>query len=168
MCLWAIYIFPRSICLFCCRKYVVRSWKYINRPQTHECGNCDWGRAISRKGIDKWDFRCSVCIWKPQVWELSRLWPETSTKWYRSWIRLLYNILWRADGPLNEVWESYCRLLSALSVRIFVTFFLVPPFFPSSFFLLTLNHESKYPRWRKYRSRRLYINVHRKGWGRAE
>ncbi len=29
MCLWSIYIFPRSIWLFCCRKYVDRSWEYI-------------------------------------------------------------------------------------------------------------------------------------------
>jgi hypothetical protein len=27
---------------------------------THECGNWDWGRAIPRKGIHKWDFHCSV------------------------------------------------------------------------------------------------------------
>jgi hypothetical protein len=60
MCLWAIYIFPRSICLFCCRKYVDRSWEYLNRSQTRECGNCDRGRAIPRKGIHKWDFRCSA------------------------------------------------------------------------------------------------------------
>ncbi len=39
---------------------VDRSWEYINRPQTHECGNWDEGRAIPRKGIHKWDFRCSV------------------------------------------------------------------------------------------------------------
>jgi hypothetical protein len=32
----------------------------INRSQTHECGNWDWGRAISRNGIHKWNFRCSV------------------------------------------------------------------------------------------------------------
>ncbi len=31
-----------------------------NRSQTHECGKWDRGRAISRKGIHKWDFRCSV------------------------------------------------------------------------------------------------------------
>ncbi len=55
---WAIYRFPRLICLFC--------WRKISRPilgiinQTHECGNWDWGRAILRKGIHKWDFRCSV------------------------------------------------------------------------------------------------------------
>ncbi len=60
MCLWAIYIFPRSICLYCCRKYVDRSWEYINRSQKHECGNWDWGRAIPRKGIHKRDFRCSA------------------------------------------------------------------------------------------------------------
>jgi hypothetical protein len=56
MCLWAIYIFPQSIFLFCCRKYVDRSWEYVNRSQTHECGNLYWGRAIPRKGIHKWDF----------------------------------------------------------------------------------------------------------------
>jgi hypothetical protein len=60
VCLWAIYIFPQSICLFCCRKYVDRSWKYINSSQIHECGNWDWGRAIPRKEIHKWDIPCSV------------------------------------------------------------------------------------------------------------
>jgi hypothetical protein len=35
------YIFPRWVCLFCWRKYVDRTWEYINRSQTHECGN--WG-----------------------------------------------------------------------------------------------------------------------------
>ncbi len=60
MCLWAIYVFPRPICPFCCRKYVDRSWEYINRSQTHECGNWGWGRAIPRKGIHKWDFHCSA------------------------------------------------------------------------------------------------------------
>ncbi len=42
----ASYIFPRSVCLFCCSKYVDRSWNYINRSQTHECGNWYWGRAL--------------------------------------------------------------------------------------------------------------------------
>ncbi len=58
--LWVIYIYPQSVFLFCWRKYVDRSWDYINRSQTHESGNWGWGRAISRKGIHKWDFRCSV------------------------------------------------------------------------------------------------------------
>ncbi len=34
MCLWANYIFPRWVCLFCWRKYVDWSWEYINRSQT--------------------------------------------------------------------------------------------------------------------------------------
>ncbi len=41
-------------------KFVERSWKYINRSQTHGCGNWDWGRTIPFLGIHKWDFRCSV------------------------------------------------------------------------------------------------------------
>ncbi len=49
--LWAFYIFPQSVCLFCWRKYVDRSWDYTNRSQTHECWNWGWGRAIPRKGI---------------------------------------------------------------------------------------------------------------------
>ncbi len=60
MSLKAIYLFPRSVSLFCWRKYVDRSWGYINRSQTHECWNWGWGRAIPRKGIHKGDFRCSV------------------------------------------------------------------------------------------------------------
>ncbi len=58
--LWVIYTFQRSVCLFCWRKYVDRSRDYINRSQTHEYGKWGWGRAIPRKGIHKWDFRCSV------------------------------------------------------------------------------------------------------------
>jgi hypothetical protein len=59
--LWEIYIFPGSVCLFCCREICgPRSWEYINSSQTHECGNWDWGRAIPRKGIYKWDFPCSA------------------------------------------------------------------------------------------------------------
>ncbi len=33
-----------------------RSWKYINRSQTNECGNRDWRRAIPYLGKHKWDF----------------------------------------------------------------------------------------------------------------
>ncbi len=39
-------------------KYVDQSWEYIKRSQTHECGNWDWGRAITRKWIHKLDFPC--------------------------------------------------------------------------------------------------------------
>ena len=64
MSLWANYIFPRWVCLFCWRKYVDRSWEYINRSQTHECGNWGWGRAIPRKGIYKRNCRCSAHIFR--------------------------------------------------------------------------------------------------------
>ncbi len=35
---------------------------YINRSQTHECGNWGSGRAIPRKGIYKRNCRCSACL----------------------------------------------------------------------------------------------------------
>jgi hypothetical protein len=41
-------------------KYVDQSWEFINRSQTYESGNWDWGHAIPRKGIQKWYFSCSV------------------------------------------------------------------------------------------------------------
>ncbi len=60
MCLWAIYIFPPSICLFCCRKYcepilgihksLTDTWMWNLGLRPHN----------PRKGIQKWDFRCSV------------------------------------------------------------------------------------------------------------
>ncbi len=37
-----------------------QSREYINRSQTHEYVNWDWGHAIPRKGIHKWDFPCSA------------------------------------------------------------------------------------------------------------
>ncbi len=56
-----VYIFPGSACLFCwSQKYVDRSWEHIIRSQAHEYRDWDWGRAIPRNGIHKWDFRCSV------------------------------------------------------------------------------------------------------------
>ncbi len=54
--LWEIYNFQDWCAYSAAGKYVDRSWKYINHSQTHECGNWDWGRAIPRKGIHKWDF----------------------------------------------------------------------------------------------------------------
>jgi hypothetical protein len=48
-------------------KYVHQSWEYINRSQTHKCGNWDWGCAIPRKGIHKWDFPCSAAPEFPEI-----------------------------------------------------------------------------------------------------
>ncbi len=58
-CVCERFIYSHHRCA-CWRKYVDRSWDYINRLQTHECGNWSWGRALPRKGIHIWDFRCSA------------------------------------------------------------------------------------------------------------
>ena len=59
MCLWAIYLFPHLVCLFCCRKIcrpVLGIYKSLADTWTCECGNRDWDRAVL--GIHKWNFRC--------------------------------------------------------------------------------------------------------------
>ncbi len=40
-----IYVFPRSVCLFCCKKICGPILGYINRSYTH-AGNWDWGREF--------------------------------------------------------------------------------------------------------------------------
>ncbi len=41
-----------------------RSWEHINRSQTHEWGNWDWGRAILFLGIFVSNFRyCVFAVW---------------------------------------------------------------------------------------------------------
>ncbi len=60
MCLWGIYIFQLSVCLFCCRKICGPILGIKNRSQTHECRNWDWGRAIPFLGIYVSNFRYCV------------------------------------------------------------------------------------------------------------
>jgi hypothetical protein len=63
ICLWASYIFPRLVCLFCCRKICGPILgEYINRSQTHECDVEIRTEATQFLflGIHKWEFRCSV------------------------------------------------------------------------------------------------------------
>ncbi len=45
--------------------FVDRSWEYMNRSQTHEYRNWDWGRAIPRKGYINGIF---VAVQKTKPW----------------------------------------------------------------------------------------------------
>jgi hypothetical protein len=53
--LWEIYIFPDRSANSTAGKYVDRSWEYLNRSQTHECGIRTEAGQFPEK-----DFRCSV------------------------------------------------------------------------------------------------------------
>jgi hypothetical protein len=60
--LWAIYIFPGSVCLFCCSQ-IVRPTLGIYESLTdtvHKCRNGEQGRAVLFLGIHKSDFRYSA------------------------------------------------------------------------------------------------------------
>ncbi len=59
--LWAIYILPRSIHLFCCSRIggpIVGIYS-MNRSPKHECRNWERGRAVSFLGIYASNFRYS-------------------------------------------------------------------------------------------------------------
>ncbi len=73
-----IHIFQRSICLFCCRKYVDWSWEDINRSETHECENWDWGRANSQKRNTEMGFSlpCSIEIRYWKKFQTHNYWVE--------------------------------------------------------------------------------------------
>jgi hypothetical protein len=60
MFLCAMYIFPRLVCIFCCRKIGGPIVEIYNGSQTHECINWDSGRAVLFLGIHKSKFLCSV------------------------------------------------------------------------------------------------------------
>jgi hypothetical protein len=54
-----LYIYPGAICLLCCSQICgPRFWEYINRLQTHECENWDWG---------------AIPAFKSQSWQITRL-----------------------------------------------------------------------------------------------
>ncbi len=59
-----LYIPLIGLYLFCCSKQVDRTWEDMDRLQTDECGNWDWGRTIPFMGIHKIKFICSA----PPVW----------------------------------------------------------------------------------------------------
>ncbi len=81
MCLWAIYIFPRSICLFCCRKYVDWSWEYINRSHTYN--NVESGTEAAQFPEKEHNIFVVVQLHsqqaKPNRWSLSGYPPAPQT-----------------------------------------------------------------------------------------
>jgi hypothetical protein len=62
-----LYILMIGMPILLQKNMVGRTWKYIDRSQTHECGNWDCGRAISFLGIHKFKFLYSV---KQKQWRL--------------------------------------------------------------------------------------------------
>ncbi len=68
MCLWAIYIFPRSDHLLSCSR-INRPIRGIYKSLTkHECWNWDYSRAVPILGIFVSNFQyCVFAVWKAQL-----------------------------------------------------------------------------------------------------
>ncbi len=106
MCLWAIYIqyFHNVVCLFCCRKIcgLILGILYINRSQTHESGNWNWGRAIPFLEIHKWGFRSCVTDLRPSLLALS-INPVKSPFASDGIVQGQFTICGQSVNPLNFV-----------------------------------------------------------------
>jgi hypothetical protein len=78
MCQWANYIFPRWVCLFWWRKYVDRSWEYINRSQTHM--NVEIGVKAAqfpeKEYINGIAFAVWGYHWFLQLWLMGMIWID--------------------------------------------------------------------------------------------
>ncbi len=96
MCLWAIYIFPRSVCLFCCRKIcgqILRMNKSLTETWMWKLGLR--GRSVPRKGIHKWDFRCRA------------LWTMIFVYWQHFSFNIIYFLYTcRGIAILPKIWQN--------------------------------------------------------------
>ncbi len=95
-----LYVFPGSVCLYSAAgNYVALSWEPINRSQTHECGNWDWGRAIPILGVNKWDFRCSA---------VTAIQPNVETNFSTVVLNIVF---FRKNHTENKIFQKlYCFL----------------------------------------------------------
>ncbi len=69
-----IYIFPGSVCLFCCSQICgpILVIQYIKSSQTHDCSNWDWGCAVPSWEYINWIFgtvRSCECMNRSQTHE---------------------------------------------------------------------------------------------------
>ncbi len=91
------YIFPRSVHIFSCSRIgrpLAQSWEYMNRSQTHECGNWDWGRTIPFLGIVVSNFRyCVFVVYLTLQVHRDVRWVQQNISSWR-WI-LSFHIIWR-------------------------------------------------------------------------
>jgi hypothetical protein len=89
-------------------------------PQTHECGNWGWGRAIPRKGIHKRNCRCSVAVWNDEPKNFQTLnkvrMPSFAefTFWTLSPAAHLLGVVTSGSSPQDCLWPlSYLGTSSA-------------------------------------------------------
>jgi hypothetical protein len=101
MCLWAIIYSQDRSTYFPAAEYADQSWEYMNRSQTHECGNWDWGRAIPFLGIVVSNFRyCVFAVYVTLQVNRDVRWVLQNISSWR-WI-LSFHIIWRLWVKVRE------------------------------------------------------------------
>ncbi len=88
--LWAIYIFPWSVHLFCC-SHISRPMVgiYINRSQRYECKNWYWCRAVSFLGIFLSNFG-TVSLQCLQEDKIVRFYAKNVSTFSKTYTKLLF------------------------------------------------------------------------------
>ncbi len=111
MYLWEIYIFPGSVCLFCCSK--IDGPILGIYPPIHECGNWEAGRIVSFLGIHKSDLLCGV--------------PQSNSGF--SSFRLIKILIcsWKHCGYWAKRYEMYCGLSWYWEIYILHSILHFPP-----------------------------------------
>ncbi len=99
-----------------CWNYVDQSWEYINRSQIHECANWDWGRALPRKGMHIWDFRCSVHVAIPVTGKDG---GDCRTPWLPGILCRSRNYLVLILAPSSTNKHTYRMLSQTVSFSVF-------------------------------------------------
>ncbi len=87
--LWEILYFQDQSAYSAAGKYIcgtiLRIYKSLTYTWMWKLPNWDWGRAISRKGIHKWDIPCSV----PRLYSTGLYWPHAGVTYGEGQIRPL-------------------------------------------------------------------------------
>ncbi len=134
MCLWAIFYIPRiGPHISYSRIGADRSWEYITRSQTHECGNSDCGRTIPFLRIFVLNFRywffgvitrhkthsafCNFCFSRSDAhWvELIPVHIRVAHPKTRDFDALL-----RRNGSASKIlnWEAHVRIRNAQGAKL--------------------------------------------------
>ncbi len=116
-----ICIFPPLVCLFCCRK-IGGPMVEVDRSQTYECGNRDWGYSFSGNTWIEISLQCAIKYSWQKCWFLWLL--------YSMWV---HACMW-TFGPVSPLNSNFMRTKINYKVGL-LAWILISGFPEASFYL---------------------------------